>query len=48
MKEHILRVFENRVIGSIFGPKRAEVAAGRRILHDERLLNFYISLTSLA
>jgi hypothetical protein len=27
-EEHRLRVFENRVLGRIFGPKREEVAGG--------------------
>jgi hypothetical protein len=31
--EHRLRVFENRVLGRIFGPKREEVAGGWRRLH---------------
>jgi hypothetical protein len=29
-KEHRLRVFENRVLRRIFGPKRDEVTGGRR------------------
>jgi hypothetical protein len=41
LKEHRLRVFENRVLGSIFGPKRDEVTGGRRKLHDEELHSFY-------
>jgi hypothetical protein len=32
-----LRVFENRVLRRIFGPKRDEVAGGRRKLHNEEL-----------
>jgi hypothetical protein len=31
---HKLTVFENRVLGRIFGPKREEVAGGWRILHN--------------
>jgi hypothetical protein len=31
-KEHILRVFENRVLRRIFGPKRDEVMGERRKL----------------
>jgi hypothetical protein len=34
-EEHSLRVFENRVLRRIFGPKREEVAGGcRRHLHQ--------------
>jgi hypothetical protein len=33
-EEHILRVFENRVLRKIFGPKRDEVTEGRRKLHN--------------
>jgi hypothetical protein len=36
-KEHRLRVFENRVLRRIFGPKRDEV----RKLHSEELHNLY-------
>jgi hypothetical protein len=32
-----LRVFENRVLRRIFGPKRDEVTAGSRKLHKEEL-----------
>jgi hypothetical protein len=34
-EEHRLRVFENRVLRRIFGPKRDEVTGERRKLHDE-------------
>jgi hypothetical protein len=37
-------VFENRVLKRIFGPKREEVAGGRRRLHNEQLHNLYASL----
>jgi hypothetical protein len=33
--EHRLRVFENRVLRRIFGPKRDEVMRGWRKLHNE-------------
>jgi hypothetical protein len=33
--EHRLRVFENRVLRRIFGPKRDEVTEGWRKLHNE-------------
>jgi hypothetical protein len=32
-----LRVFENRVLRGIFGPKRDEVTGERRELHNEEL-----------
>jgi hypothetical protein len=36
-KEHRLRVFENRVLRRIFGPKRDEVTGEWRKLHNEEL-----------
>jgi hypothetical protein len=36
-KEHRLRMFENRVLRTIFGPKRDEVTGGWRKLHKEEL-----------
>ena len=36
-EEHKLRVFENRVLRRIFEPKRVEVTAEWRKLHDEEL-----------
>jgi hypothetical protein len=42
-EEHGLRVFENRVLRRIFGPKREEVAGGWRRLHNEELHNLYPS-----
>jgi hypothetical protein len=36
-----LRVFENRVLRRIFGPKRDEVKGGWRKLHNEELHNLY-------
>jgi hypothetical protein len=41
--EHRLRVFENRVLRRIFGPKGKEVAGGWRRLHNEELRNLYTS-----
>jgi hypothetical protein len=38
-EEHRLRVFENRVLRRIFGPKRDEVTGGWRKLHNEELHN---------
>jgi hypothetical protein len=42
-KEHKLRVFENRVLRRIFGPKRDGVTGGWRKLHNEELHDFYPS-----
>jgi len=36
-EEHKLRVFENRVLRKIFGPKKEEVAAQWRKLRNEEL-----------
>jgi hypothetical protein len=41
--EHRLRVFENRVLRRIFGPKRDEATGGLRKLHNEELNKFYSS-----
>jgi hypothetical protein len=41
--EHRLRVFKNRVLRRIFGPKRDEVTGGWRKLHYEELHNLYSS-----
>jgi hypothetical protein len=45
-EEHRLRVFENRVLRRMFGPKRDEVTGGWRKLHNEELHNLY-SLPSI-
>jgi hypothetical protein len=42
-KEHRLRVFENRVLRRIFGPKRDEVTGKWRKLHNEELHILYSS-----
>jgi hypothetical protein len=42
-EEHRLRVFENRVLRRIFGPKRDEVSGELRKLHNEELNNLYSS-----
>jgi hypothetical protein len=42
-EEHRLRVFENRVLRRIFGPKRGEVTGERRKLHGGELHNLYLS-----
>jgi hypothetical protein len=36
-------VFENRVLGRIFGPKRDEVTGGWRKLHNEELRDLYFT-----
>jgi hypothetical protein len=38
-----VRVFENRVLRRIFGPKREEVIGGWRKLHNEELHTLYSS-----
>jgi hypothetical protein len=38
-----VRVSENRVLRTVFGPKRQEVAGGWRRLHNEELHNLYTS-----
>jgi hypothetical protein len=43
LEEHRLRVFENKVLRGIFGPKRDEVAGGWRKLHNETLRDLYFS-----
>jgi hypothetical protein len=40
-EEHRPRVFENRVLRRIFGPKRDEVTGEWRKLHNEELHNLY-------
>jgi hypothetical protein len=40
---HRLRVFENRVLRRIFGPKRDEVTRERRKLHNEEIRDLYAS-----
>ena len=42
-EEHRLRVFENRVLRRIFGPKRDRVTREWRKLHDEELNDLYCS-----
>jgi hypothetical protein len=38
-----LKIFENRVLRRIFGPKRDEVTGDWRKLHNEELHNLYSS-----
>ena len=43
MEEDRLRMFENRVLRGIFGPKRDEVTGEWRRLHNEELNDLYSS-----
>jgi hypothetical protein len=40
-EERSLRVFQNRVLGRIFGPKREEVTGEWKKLHNEEMNNLY-------
>jgi hypothetical protein len=40
-EEHGLRVFENRMLWRIFGPKRDEIIGGWSKLHNEELYNLH-------
>jgi hypothetical protein len=42
-EEHRLRVFENRVLRRIFGPKRDGLTGERRKFHNEELNDLYCS-----
>jgi hypothetical protein len=42
-EKHRLRVFENRVLRRIFGPKRDEVTGEWRKFHNEELRDLYSS-----
>jgi hypothetical protein len=42
-EEHRLRVFENRVLRRLFGPKRDEVTGEWRKLHNDELRDLYSS-----
>jgi hypothetical protein len=42
-EEHRLRVFENRVLRRVFGPKRDEVMGEWGKLHNEELRDLYSS-----
>jgi len=46
-EERKLRVFENRVLRRIFGPKRDEVTGEWRKLHNEELNDLYWSRNSV-
>jgi hypothetical protein len=42
-EEHRLKVFENRILRRIFGPKRDEVTGEWRKLYNEKLVILYSS-----
>jgi hypothetical protein len=42
-EERRLRVFENRVLREVFGPKMEEITGEWRILHNEELNDMYCS-----
>ena len=42
-EERRLRVFENRVLRRIFGPKRNEITREWRKLHNDELIDLYSS-----
>jgi hypothetical protein len=42
-EESRLKVFENRVLMRIFGPKRDEMVGGWRRVHNEEFHNLYSS-----
>jgi hypothetical protein len=42
MEEHRLKVFEDRVLKRIFGPKRNEMVGDWRKLHNEERHNLYL------
>jgi hypothetical protein len=46
-QEHTLRVYENRVLRKVFGPKRAEVTRKRMRLHNEKLHGLYSSTNTI-
>jgi hypothetical protein len=46
-EEHKLRVFENRVLRRIFGPKRDEVTEEWKELHNEELHDLYSSPSTI-
>jgi hypothetical protein len=47
MNGHRLRVFENRVLRRIFGPKREEITGEWRRLHKKELYAMYSSLNTI-
>ena len=47
-EEHRVRVFENRVLGKIFGSKREQVTGEWRRMLNEGLYDPYISLNIMS
>jgi hypothetical protein len=43
-KEHSLRVLQNKLLRRISGPKREEVAGGRRTPYNDEIHSLYSSL----
>jgi hypothetical protein len=43
-EEHRLRMYENKMLRRLFGPKRDEVTAGWREILNEEIHNLYSSL----
>jgi hypothetical protein len=43
-EEHRLRVFQNRLLGRLFVPKRYDMTGSWRKLHNEELYNFNSSI----
>jgi hypothetical protein len=46
-REHRLRVYENKVLRRVFGPKRGEVVRGWRRLHNEGIKNVHLTIFHL-
>jgi hypothetical protein len=46
-EEHKLRVFKNRVLRRVFGPKRDEVTGELRRVHNEEFYALYLSTNIL-
>jgi hypothetical protein len=47
MERHRMKMFENRVLRRISGPKTKEMTGGWRRLHSEALRNFYASSNNI-
>jgi hypothetical protein len=47
INKHRLRVFENRVLRRIFGPRKDEVTRSWRMLHKEDLHNLYSTISMI-
>jgi hypothetical protein len=42
-EEHRVKVFENRLLSRMFGPKKGEIIGGWKTLHNEELHDLYCS-----